>query len=150
MQIGVVLHPLRRLTAARIVIDSYAWIEHFLGTEKGSKVDGILENAEKVYTPDTVLAEIARKYTRDGIDQKIINERLALIVDSSNIVCVDEKIAIKAAQCYLDIYANARKSKLNSPSLFDAIVLAIGKSLDSKILTGDQHFKDMPEAIWLE
>lgn len=131
------------------MIDSYAWIEHFLGSEKGRKVDGTLENADAVYTPDTVLAEIARKYTREGIDQETIDDRLSLIIDSSNIVCVDAKIAAKAAQCYSEIQTNARKLKLNSPSLFDAIVLAVGRSINSRILTGDQHFKDLPETIWL-
>lgn len=131
------------------MIDSYAWIEHFLGSEKGRKVDSTLENADAVYTPDTVLAEIARKYTREGIDQETIDDRLSLIIDSSNIVCVDAKIAAKAAQCYSEMQTNARKLKLNSPSLFDAIVLAVGRSMNSRILTGDQHFKDLPETIWL-
>ena len=61
----------------KIVIDSYAWIEHFLGSEKGCKIDNILESADEVYTPDTVLAEVARKYVREGVDLTIINTRLA-------------------------------------------------------------------------
>lgn len=134
----------------KIVIDSYAWIEHFLGTEKGHKIDNILENTDKVCTPDIVLAEVARKYVRDGIDLKIIDTRLKQIVDASNIICVDSKLAISAAQSYLEMEAKARKSKLNLPSLFDAIILAIAKSLDSKVLTGDQHFRDLPETIWIE
>jgi hypothetical protein len=34
------------------VIDSYAWIEHFIGSEKGREVKEIMENADEVYTPD--------------------------------------------------------------------------------------------------
>jgi predicted nucleic acid-binding protein len=132
------------------VIDSYAWIEHFLGTGKGRKVDNILQNADEVYTPDTVLAEVARKFVREGVKVKIVNEWLAQIVDASNIICLDTKLAINTAQCYLEMEANARKSKLNLPSLFDAVVLAISKSLNSKVLTGDQHFKDLPETVWIE
>ena len=133
----------------KIVIDSYAWIEHFLGTEKGQKIDNILKSANEVYTPDTVLAEVARKFVREGIDVKTVNEWLDEIVDSSNIVCLDAKLAIEAARCYLEIEAKARKSKLNHPSLLDAVVLAIGRSLDSKVLTGDQHFKELPETLWV-
>lgn len=133
----------------KIVIDSYAWIEHFLGSEKGCKIDNILESADEVYTPDTVLAEVARKYVREGVDLTIINTRLAQIIGASNIICLDAKLAIDAARCYLEIEAKARKSKLNLPSLLDAVVLAIGRSLDSKVLTGDQHFKELPETIWI-
>lgn len=149
MQLAVESHPLQRQIAVKIVIDSYAWIEHLLGTEKGSKIDIILKNADEVYTPDTVLAEIARKFVREGVDVKTVNEWLAQIVNASNIVCLESKLAIIAAQCYLEIEANARKSKLNLPSLFDAIVLAISRSLNSKVLTGDQHFKELPETIWV-
>jgi predicted nucleic acid-binding protein len=131
------------------VIDSYAWIEHFLGTEKGHKVDDILENADEVYSPDTVLAEVARKYVREGVDLKIINSRLEQIDNASNIICLDSNLAIKAAQCYLEIESKARKSKSNLPSLFDAILLAAARSLNAKVLTGDQHFKDLPETLWI-
>ncbi len=133
----------------KIVIDSYAWIEHLLGTEKGSKVDIILKNADEVYTPDTVLAEIARKFVRESVDVKTVNEWLAQIVNASTIICLDAKLATSAAGCYLEIQANAIKSKLNLPSLFDAIVLAVSRSLNSKVLTGDQHFKELPETIWI-
>ena len=52
----------------KIVVDSYAWIEHFLGNEKGVKTDEILQDSDEVFTPDIVLAEIARKYTRESIE----------------------------------------------------------------------------------
>ena len=87
---------------------------------------------------------------REGVDLTIIDTRLKQIVGASNIICLDAKLAIDAARCYLEIEAKARKSKLNLPSLFDAIILAIAKSLDSKVLTGDQHFRDLPETIWIE
>lgn len=133
----------------KIVIDTYAWIEHYLGSEKGRKVDEILESADEVYTPDTVLAEIARKYIREGVEDKIVNARLEEIVEASNIICLDAKLAATAAKCCLEMEANARKSKIGRPGLFDAIVLAVGKSLKSKIVTGDHHFKDLPETIWI-
>jgi predicted nucleic acid-binding protein len=136
--------------AVKIVTDSYAWIEHFIGSAKGNKVDEILENAEEVYTPDTVLVEIARKYIREGIDPKIVDQRLDQITEASNIICLDAKLAATAAKCYLEMEVNAKKSKLNRPSLFDAIILAMGRSLKSKIITGDQHFRNLPETIWIE
>jgi predicted nucleic acid-binding protein len=131
------------------VIDSYAWIEHFIGSEKGRKVDEILANADDVYTPDTVLAEIARKYLREGIDLQTIDQRLNKVVEASNIICIDAKLAEIAANCYLELEANAKKLKLDRPSLIDAVVLATGRLLKSNVLTGDQHFKNLEETIWI-
>jgi predicted nucleic acid-binding protein len=132
------------------VTDSYAWIEHFIGSEKGRKVDEILSAADDVSTPDTVLAEIARKYLREGVDSQIIGQRLNEIVEASNIICIDAKLAGNAAKSYLELETNAKKLKLDRPSLFDAIVLATSRLLKSKVLTGDQHFKNLPETIWVE
>ncbi|HTY74710.1 MAG TPA: PIN domain-containing protein [Candidatus Nanoarchaeia archaeon] len=130
--------------------DSYAWIEHFIGSEKGRKVDEILADAEDVYTPDTALAEIARKYIREGVDPQIVERRLNEMVEVSTIICVDAKLAGMAAKCYFELENNAKKFKLNSPSLFDGIVLAAGRMLKSKVLSGDQHFKNLPDALWVE
>ena len=133
----------------KIVIDTYAWIEFFIGSEKGRRVKEIVERADEVYTPGTVLAEIARKYVREGADDNTVDARLEVITAASNIAHVDAKLALEAARCYLELAAKARKTKLNLPSLFDAIVLATGRSLKSKIVTGDEHFRNLPETVWV-
>jgi predicted nucleic acid-binding protein len=134
----------------KIVIDAYAWIEIFMGSEKGRRVKEIVESADEVYTPGTVLAEIARKYVREGADDKTVDARLETIIVASTIAHVDAKLALEAAKCYLELVAKARKTKLNLPSLFDAIVLATGRSLKSKIVTGDEHFRNLSETVWVE
>jgi predicted nucleic acid-binding protein len=133
----------------KIVIDAYAWIEVFLGSEKGRKVKEILEEAEEVYTPDTVLAEIARKYLREGADERTTDSRLETIITASNVTQIDAKVALEAARCYSRLAVNARKGKLKSPSLFDAIVLAVGRVIKAKIVTGDEHFRNLPETEWI-
>jgi predicted nucleic acid-binding protein len=133
----------------KIVIDSYAWIEQFTGSANGNKVKEVLESADELYTPDTVLAEIARKYIREGVEDDIVNTRLEQITANSNITYLDSKLAFESAKCYLELAENARKNKLNLPSLFDAIVLATARVTNAKILTGDVHFKSLPETIWI-
>jgi predicted nucleic acid-binding protein len=133
----------------KIVVDAYAWIEVFLGSEKGRKVKEILERADEVFTPDTVLAEIARKYLREGADERTTDARLETITTASNVTQIDAKVALEAARCYRQLAANARKCKLKSPSLFDAIVLAVGRVVKAKIVTGDEHFRNLPETVWI-
>jgi len=133
----------------KIVVDAYAWVELFLGSEKGRKVKEILEDADEVYTPDTVLAEIARKYVKEGAEEKTVDARLETITAASNIAQIDTKIALEAARCYMQLVTDAKKAKLKAPSLFDAIVLATGILLESKILTGDEHFRNLSETLWI-
>jgi len=133
----------------KIVIDAYAWIELFLGSEKGRKVKEIIESADEAYTPNTVLAEIARKYLREGADEKTIDARLEAITAASNVTQIDAKLALETAKCYVELATNAKRTKLKSPSLFDAIILATGRLLASKIVTGDEHFKNLSETLWI-
>lgn len=50
----------------KIVVDTYTWIEVFIRGGSSEKVKEIIEGAEEVYTPEVVLAEIARKYLKEG------------------------------------------------------------------------------------
>ena len=49
--------------------DTYAWVEYFLGTDKGLKVRALLRE-KGGYTPSIVLAEVSRKYLREGVSLK--------------------------------------------------------------------------------
>ena len=134
----------------KIVIDTYAWIELLIGSERGNKVKELIENAEEVYTPSTVLAETARKFLREGTDEKTINTWLEIITTASVITQIDSATALEAAKCQLELSQQAKISKQNTPNLFDAIVYATARINQCKIITGDEHFKNLPETIWLE
>ena len=54
-----------------------------------------------LYTADIVLAEIARKYIREDADDKTVTARLEQISANSNIICLNPKLAVKAAQMLL-------------------------------------------------
>jgi predicted nucleic acid-binding protein len=133
----------------KIVIDTYAWIELLIGSGKGEKIKEIMENAEKLYTPSTVLAETARKFLREGADEKTILEWLEIITDASEITQIDSATALEAARSQHILIEKAKKSKQNNPSLFDAIVHATARINNCKILTGDEHFRDLPETMWI-
>ena len=134
----------------KIVIDTYAWIELLIGSERGNKVKELMENAEEVYTPSTVLAETARKFLREGTDEKTINTWLEIITNASVITQIDSATALEAAKCQIELSQQAKISKQNTPSLFDAIVYATARINQCKIITGDDHFKNLPETIWIE
>ena len=134
----------------KIVIDTYAWVELLIGSEKGKKVKELIENADEVYTPSTVLAETARKFLREGTNEKTITMWLEIITAASVITQIDSTTALEAAKSQLELAKKAKISKQNTPSLFDAIVHATARINQCKILTGDEHFKNLPETIWID
>lgn len=133
----------------KIVVDSYAWIELFIGSERGEKVKKIISDADDVFVPDIVLAEIARKYIREGVSEDIVRDRIRRITDIARVISVDEEISLLSAKFYMELLEKSKAEKLQTPSLADAIVLAITRFLRSKLLTGDKHFRGFKEIIWI-
>ena len=133
----------------KVLIDSYAWVELFLGSGKGVKVRELVDTAEEAFTPDTVLAELTRKYFREGSSEKLVRERLATIQATSHILTVTADVAVAASGAYFELADRARKKRLASPSLFDGIVLGAARVRNAKVVTGDSHFEDLAETIWI-
>jgi len=131
------------------VVDSYAWVELFIGSNKGRIVKERLGEANEVYTPDIVLAELARKYRRERVEARIVETRLSKISELSRVIPVDKSIALKASELDSELREKAKADGLSEPSLFDAIILATTKILDANIVTGDEHFKGRPEVVWI-
>jgi len=138
------------MIVVKIVADAYAWVELFSGSKKGKLVKTKMEEAETVITPDSVLAEVARKYLREGIEERKVRQRLSTILEASEPAYIDDEVAIEAGKASLQLEARAKKLGLKKPSLFDGLVLAIARRTDGKVLTGDPHFKELPETIWIE
>lgn len=131
-----------------IVFDSYAWIEYFLGSDNGRTVREYL-NTEEVVTPSIVLAEIARKYLRDGVEQEDVVKRLNFISANSTIIEINAELSLAAAKAYLELSEKAKVEQLRRPGLADGIILASGRTLGAKIVTGDEHFKGLTEIVYI-
>ena len=67
-----------------------------------------------MFTPAIVLAEIARKYIREGASVETTCNRLGIIEEISSIVEVDSQIAIEAGKAYLELLEHARRLKLKA------------------------------------
>lgn len=131
-----------------IVADSYAWIEYFLGSDSGRILKDHMDSEELV-TPSIVLAEVARKYLREGIGEEDVVKRLSFIVASSTVKEIDPELSMAAAKAYLELSEKAKAKGLRKPSLTDGIVLASGRTLKAKIVTGDEHFKGLDEVVYI-
>jgi len=133
----------------RVLVDSYAWVELFLGSGKGGRVRELIESADEALTPDTVLAELARKYLREKVPERLIREKLSAVQGASHVLPITPELAMSASKAYLELVKTARKRRLRTPSLFDGLVLGAARLHEAKVVTGDPHFQSLPETIWL-
>jgi len=122
-------------------LDSFAWMEYFMGTLKGGKVKRFIDDDLQLYTSPIVIAEIYSKSLRtDGRAE----ERKDFILKRCALVLLDENIAIEAAKIHAE-----NKVKIPDFGLADAIILASARSRKTKVLTGDPHFKNFEDASML-
>ncbi len=131
-----------------VVLDTYAWVEYFRGTEKGLVVKELLEK-ENVITPSIVLAELARKYKREGFSTTEIAKRLYFIVSVTEVEGISVEVALKASELYIKLHKISKEKKLRTPSLADAIVYAIALIKNDKLVTGDKLFKGLEAVIYI-
>lgn len=124
-----------------MLLDSFAWMEYFMGTRRGEKVKKSVDDDIQLYTSPIVIAEIYSKSLRtDGKAE----ERKAFIMKRCAMVAIDENIAVEAAKIH------AENKKITSDfGLADALVLASARNRKIKVMTGDSHFKDCNDAVML-
>jgi predicted nucleic acid-binding protein len=127
----------------RYVIDAYAWVEYLIGSDEGAKVNEIIEKENvEIYTCAVTVAEVISKVARDKQD---VEKAFDILLSNSQILNADEEISKKTGL----LHAEMRKTEKDF-GLADAYVLATARELKSKVLTGDQHFKNLKEAVMLK
>jgi predicted nucleic acid-binding protein len=129
----------------RYVIDSYAWLEYFMGTVAGEKAKKIIDStAYEKLTPTICVAEIYAKVLRVEGPEKAELQR-AFIKSRSALTSLTEEIAIEAAKIDVEM-----KKKIVGWGLADSIVLGTARKKRAKVLTGDEHFLNLPETTYIE
>lgn len=121
------------------VIDSYPWIEYYLGEDTSLK---LLIETKNIATPALVIAELSDKFTRenenfDGFFQ-FINSR-------SKIIPLTAQIAVDSGKFKLKM-----RKKHKQFGLADSIIYLTAKLNNSILLTGDFHFKGLDSVEFLK
>ncbi len=125
----------------KIVIDTYAWIEYFKGSDEGIKAKKFIEGEFELFTPSIVIAELSDKYRRENLSDKWVT-RVQFIKLCTKILDLDADISDKAGELKQNL-----KKNYKDVGLADAIVLAHSLDIDACIITGNKHLKDLKKAI---
>lgn len=122
-----------------VLIDSWAWIEYFKGSKLGGEAKKLIEDSEERAIVSAInIAEVYGWILR-FYDEKIAEEKKAAMRERAFVCDVDEETAVEAAK--------TRHQK--KWGLGDAIVYATAKKADATIVTGDPHFRDLEQIIFL-
>ena len=135
---GALSKPGGPMTETVYVIDSFAWFEYFVGSNSGMRAKPYIE-AGNALTPTIVIAELADKCNREKIS---FTEKLNFILVKTQDVGLDVEIARQAGMLNKE-----RKSACKRWGLADSIVLATARAHEARIITGDEHFRDLTKDV---
>ena len=125
------------------IVDSYAWIEYFIGSKKGEVLRKLfLDEKNKLFTLECCMAEIKGWCLRENQD---FDKLFKIIKANSNILPIKEYNWIDAAKEKFE----QRKTQ-KTFGLIDAMILTKQKELDCKVISGDKHFKNLKNVLFLE
>ena len=116
------------------VIDSYAWVEYFRGSAEGKIAKDFIE-AKNCATCSITIAELSEKYKREN---KKFEDDFHFIVARTKIISLSSDIATMSGEINCD-----NKKKIKNWGMSDSIILATAKLLNAKVITGDEHFRNL-------
>lgn len=116
------------------VIDSYAWVEYFRGSNEGKTAQEYIEN-ENCATSSITIAELSEKYKRENRNFK---DDFEFIISRTKIIELNTETALIAGQINC-----GNKKKIKNWGMADSIILATAKLLNAKVVTGDEHFRNL-------
>ncbi|MDP2797576.1 MAG: PIN domain-containing protein [Methanoregula sp.] len=118
------------------LLDSWVWIAHFEG--RSTVARHYIEGMEDLCMSAITIAEVAQKYSSHG--EKTVESRINDMLRRSPMIPVDRKIATMAGML---------RHKEIQGGIADAIILATARIGHHTIVTGDQHFRDLPDVVFI-
>lgn len=118
-------------------MDSFAWMEYFMGSQRGEPPRRLIDGDQPLYTTPIVLAEIFSKYARMEGEAEA-RERVAFILERCATIPMTNEVALEAGR----LHAHIRKTHRDFP-MGDALILAAARTKGVPLLTGDRHFEGL-------
>ena len=125
------------------LLDTYAWIEYFIGSKEGEKVSNLI-NHQIVHTSIISIAELSDKYHRENLIDEW-QKRYQFIVSKSNILTCSLEIAKNSGFRKFEL-----RKKNKSIGLVDAIIIETAIQHGLIIVSGDLHFETIDNVYFLK
>lgn len=125
------------------IIDSYAWIEYFIGSAKGRILNKLFSSEKNMFfTVECCLAEIQGWALREnqGFDRLF-----KIIKANSDIIEIEQEDWVDAAKERFE-----QRKKQKDFGLIDAVILVKQKQLRCDVVSGDSHFKKLKGVVFMK
>lgn len=124
------------------IIDSWAWIEYFIGSKEGLILKKLLNDKNhKFLTMECTLSELKSYCLRTNND---FSKMHGVLKSNSAILPVLTRNWLEAAQIRHEI-----RKKSKDFGLIDAILVSKQNELNCKVVSGDRHFKGMRDVVYI-
>src|SRR3989344_1400627 len=120
------------------IIDSYAWVEYFKGSEQVKMTQEFIENKHNATSVITI-AELSEKYERE---EKNFDKDFNFIISQTKIIQLNMELALLAGKIN-----NENKKKIKNWGMADSIILATARINKAKVVTGDEHFRNLDSVM---
>ena len=126
----------------KFVLDTWAWIEYFEGSDKGKRVQQIIDKQGNIIVTNWInLAELISLMKRKKMNYK---DAVEIITSNSDIFFGDVEFSVSVGLRHAEI-----KSGIKDLGLVDACVLATAEKIGANIVTRDPHFKGMKNVVMI-
>jgi predicted nucleic acid-binding protein len=126
-----------------MLLDSWAWMELFTQGKGAGRVMEVLDESPTIHTCPVVVAEVYTNVARRA-DEATARKVTARVLDDAILLPHGEEHATSASAIFL-----AQRRKSRSFPLSDGFVLAAAKAEGLRVLSGDPHFRGLPEVEFL-
>lgn len=128
------------------LLDTWAWIEFYIGSEKGEEIYELIESDDECYTSVVSLAELSDNFESGNLKADSRWEEIRGFVESkTEVVSLDGDVCGAAGKI-----KNEERKEFPDFGLMDAVILTTARKHDLKIVTGDRHLKDRERAAKLD
>jgi predicted nucleic acid-binding protein len=126
----------------KYLLDSFAWIEYFEGSNQGAEVEKIISDPHsKVLMCAVMVAEVVSKAKRSEKDEDTAYMAMETL---SRVLEIDAELAKLAGSIHAQM-----KKKFKDFGMMDAFLLAAAQQTSATIVTGDPRFKTMDNVEFL-
>jgi len=127
-----------------VVFDAYAWCEYALDGPHAELIAKELSSVRQAFTPASVVGELKESMLRHRVKTGTISAILQYVKSKSSIVNIDAEIAERAGDLNFEY-----KKKIQGWGMLDSIVYSVTLLKKGRVVTGDIHFKKLPNVIYI-
>ncbi|MDV3243573.1 MAG: PIN domain-containing protein [Nitrososphaerales archaeon] len=129
------------------MIDTFAWVEYLLGSKAGQAARKYIEGGGAI-TPSAVLAELKQWYLKEiesgRRTEGEMRSHLAFVESRTRVVPLDARMATKAGETDF-----LMKKRIKGWPMADSIILATANAQASRVVTGDPHFRQLEDVVYI-